>query len=354
VPAAPDGTGADAGAPTRRGVEAEQPGPRLWGRHTLLSLVLTLLALGVMLAFVDLDAVWGELKRCNKGLALLGMLSHYATYYVRGARWRRTLRHLHKRAGYWFFTLLVFFYNFVDNVVPAKLGDVYGAHLARINLGVRRSAALGSIVFVRMLDAWLVLVLAAICSSVLFHSELPDSVVWALVFGVVIAAAATAILISATLLKKISIGWLPEIVRKSIDSFRSGMLPRPREFATIAAMTLAIWALESLWMWLLVLAFGVDLGFYQVLFVTMIPILASAFPLTPSGAGVVELSLFGCLRALSVDSTLAVSITVLNRFIDYWLHIALGMAVWALRERLGMRTWREVPLEAEPDPRPAA
>jgi uncharacterized protein (TIRG00374 family) len=189
---------------------------------------------------------------------------------------------------------------------------------------------------------------------VLFHSELPDSVVWALVFGVVIAAAATAILISATLLKKISIGWLPEIVRKSIDSFRSGMLPRPREFATIAAMTLAIWVLESLWMWLLVLAFGVDLGFYQVLFVTMIPILASAFPLTPSGAGVVELSLFGCLRALSVDSTLAVSITVLNRFIDYWLHIALGMAVWALRERLGMRTWREVPLEAEPDPRPAA
>jgi uncharacterized protein (TIRG00374 family) len=276
---------------------------------------------------------------------LLGLLAHYATYYLRGARWRRTLRHLHKRAGYWFFTLMVFFYNFVDNIVPAKLGDVYAAHLARINLGVRRSAALGSIVFVRMIDAWLVLGLAALSSSLLFHQHLPDSVVWALAFGLVIAGAATAILLTSILMQKTSVSWVPELVRKALESFRSGMLPRPRELATIAGMTLAIWALESLWMWLLLAAFGVDLDVYQVLFVTMIPILASAFPLTPSGAGVVELSLFGCLRALGVESTLAVSITVLNRFIDYWLHIALGLGVWGLRERLGLRTWREVSLD---------
>jgi uncharacterized protein (TIRG00374 family) len=74
----------------------------------------------------------------------------------------------------------------------------------------------------------------------------------------------------------------------------------------------------------------------------MVPLLATAFPLTPSGTGVVELTLFGCLRAVGVASTLAVSITVVNRFIDYWLHIGLGMIVWALRGRLGLRTWREV------------
>ena len=337
-----------AGAP-----EAEAPTPRLWGRHTWLSLALTVLVLGVMLAFVDVQAMRVELKRCSKGLALLGLLAHYATYYVRGARWRRTLRHLHKRAGYWFFALLNFFYNFVDNVVPAKLGDVYGAHLARINLGVRRSAALGSIVFLRMLDAWLVLVLAALSSFELFRRELPESVVWALVLGLAIAAAATAVLLVSALLRRVQLAWLPEIVRHSIDSFRAGMLPRPREFATIAAMTIGIWALESLWMWLLLRAFGIELGPAQVLFVTMIPILATAFPLTPSGAGVVELSLFGCLRALSVESTLAVSITVLNRFIDYWLHIALGLGVWTLREQLGLRTWREVPLDPGPLARPS-
>jgi uncharacterized protein (TIRG00374 family) len=76
----------------------------------------------------------------------------------------------------------------------------------------------------------------------------------------------------------------------------------------------------------------------------MIPLLATAFPLTPSGAGVVELSLYGSLRAVGAEVGLATSITVMNRLIDYWLHILLGIVAWATRERLGLRTWREVPL----------
>jgi hypothetical protein len=33
---------------------------------------------------------------------------------------------------------------------------------------------------------------------------------------------------------------------------------------------------------------------------------------------------------------------VVNRFIDYWLHIGLGLLVWAMRERLGIRAVRDV------------
>jgi hypothetical protein len=41
----------------------------------------------------------------------------------------------------------------------------------------------------------------------------------------------------------------------------------------------------------------------------------------------------------------AVSITVVNRFIDYWLHIGSGVVVWGVRRKLGLRSWREVPLD---------
>jgi uncharacterized membrane protein YbhN (UPF0104 family) len=70
--------------------------------------------------------------------------------------------------------------------------------------------------------------------------------------------------------------------------------------------------------------------------------------LTPSGAGVVELTFFGCLRVLGVASPLAASFTVLNRFFDYWLHIVLGLVTWAMRKKLNLRTWREVPIEGAP------
>jgi len=164
------------------------------------------------------------------------------------------------------------------------------------------------------------------------------------VLGGIVAVAATLLILTFAMLKKLAPERLPEAVRRRITSFQTGMWPRNRELATIAGLTVLIWVLETLWILLLALAFGITLGPAQLLFLTMIPLLATAFPLTPSGAGVVELSLYGCLRALDVSATLAASVTVLNRFIDYWLHIALGVVAWAFRKRLGLRTWREVPV----------
>jgi uncharacterized protein (TIRG00374 family) len=170
-------------------------------------------------------------------------------------------------------------------------------------------------------------------------------VVWSLILGGIIAGGASLVLVTFAVAHKLPEHWIPQAVRTRIASFHTGMLPRPREFLTIVVLTAVIWTLETLWLLLLARAFGVQLGVAQVVFLTMIPLLASTFPLTPSGAGVVELSLVGCLSALGVSGAVATSITVLNRLLDFWLHIALGLLTWAVRSRLGLRTWREVPLD---------
>jgi uncharacterized protein (TIRG00374 family) len=123
-------------------------------------------------------------------------------------------------------------------------------------------------------------------------------------------------------------------------AFHGSMLPPRREALPIAASTALVWLLETAWMLALLAAFGVRPTAPELLFVTMLPLVASAFPLTPSGAGVVELALFGCLRIAGVPAPLAASITVLNRFVDYWLHIGLGILAWGIRGRIGLRTWR--------------
>jgi len=60
---------------------------------------------------------------------------------------------------------------------------------------------------------------------------------------------------------------------------------------------------------------------------------------------VVEITLFSCLRVVGVTSPIAASLTVVNRFIDYALHIALGVLTWSIRRVIGLRTWRDVPLK---------
>mgnify|MGYP001143168799 CR=1 FL=1 len=57
--------------------------------------------------------------------------------------------------------------------------------------------------------------------------------------------------------------------------------------------------------------------------------------------GVVELTMFSCLRLVGAASPLASSITLLNRFLDYWLHIGLGILMWLFRKHLKLRTWME-------------
>jgi len=131
-----------------------------------------------------------------------------------------------------------------------------------------------------------------------------------------------------------------------IESFQIGMWPQPNRLIPIAFYTAVIWALEAIWIWFLVMAFGSKPGLVEILFLTMIPLLASAFPFTPSGTGVVELTLFSCLRVVGVTSPVAASITVVNRFIDYWLHIGLGLLVFSIRRVFNLHTWREVPMEA--------
>jgi uncharacterized protein (TIRG00374 family) len=325
---------------------AERDAPALWGWHTIASIVITAAVFILLVSYVDLAQVWREVIATDKALLVLAAISHYATYPVRGARWKRCLNHVPLRCGNARFGLLVFFYNFVDNMVPAKLGDVYASHLARINCGIRRSAALGSIVFLRMVDAWMVLILAAAASWYLFSTAFPRPVAWALVIAFLIAIATTAVIVVFLVLKRSLPAWIPETVRQRISAFHTGMLPDPKEIVPLLFLTTVIWGMETMWLFLLARAFTVNLDAGEALFLTMIPVIVTAFPLTPSGAGAVELTLFGCLRLVGVAAPLAVSLTVVNRFIDFWLHIVLGALAWVFRRAIGLRTWKDKPVES--------
>jgi uncharacterized protein (TIRG00374 family) len=319
--------------------------PKLWSWPTYLSIAIAMGILASAAAMVDFRQIWHQIAACDKRFIALGALAHYATYLVRGMRWRRCLAHLPVSAGNGKFALLVFFYNFVDNLVPAKMGDVYAAHLARINFRIRRSAALGSIVFLRMIDAWIILVLASLASWMLFAARLPRAVIWSLVAGGIIAVGATSIMLVFFLFKKRLPGWLPQKVQQMVHAFQSTMWPRSGQLLPIGILTIFIWALETLWIFFLLLAFDLQTSPVEAVFLTMIPLLASTFPITPSGAGVVEITLYSCLKVVGVTSPVAGSLTVVNRLVDYWLHIVLGMLIWALRRVLGLRTWRDVPLK---------
>jgi uncharacterized protein (TIRG00374 family) len=340
-PRVPDtGRSGDAVAP--KPIEDDsKPFPSLWRWETFLSLGFTGALLGFLAMQVDFESLWHDLAQSDKSYVMLGMLAHYATYPVRGLRWRRSLGTLVEGIPATTFGIIVFFYNAVDNVVPAKLGDLYAAHLARLNFRIRRSSALGSIVFLRLIDAWIVFLLAGVSAWFVFAEHLPETVAWVLGGGLALALIVTLASIAVLLLRHATPTWMPDRINEMIKAFHDTMWPARKDWGPIMAYTAIIWSLETLWIYSLLTAFGVSLSLPELIFVTQIPLLASAFPLTPSGAGAVEITFYGCMKLLAVPASLAASITVLNRVIDYWLHSVLGALVWVFRGPLGIYSLRE-------------
>lgn len=317
------------------------PLPLRW--PTLVSMAVAVGILAVLVSALGVRAVGKELAGCAWGWVLAGAGVHYATYPVRGYRWACCLRHATATGGVWRFTLVVFFHNFVDNVVPAKLGDLYGAHLAFINCGVQRSVALGSLVFLRILDAWVILG-AATASAVSFSTaRLPPVVHWTLGGGAAVALLASTAVLLLFLIRRAPANWPGKRLRRILDLVRVGVLPRSRERLPVAGLTLLVWGMEMGCMALMAKGFGLGLGPAEAAFVTAMPAIASSFPFTPGGVGVVDLTLLGSLKVLGVAGLLAVSLTLVNRFFDYWIHLAAGVLIWAARGWLGFRTWRDVP-----------
>src|SRR5262249_49409360 len=222
------------------------------------------------------------------------------------------------------------------------LAEVYAAHLAWINCGVRRSTAMGALIFLRMLDAWVVLLLAVLASWWLFATSLPRAVLWSLLLGVCVAGGGTLVPLTFMLSKMVLPTWIPARGQQMIRAFHIGMCPPSSQLGFIIVLTGLIWGLESVWTVSLAAAFGVKVRLMQGIFLTMIPLLATALPLTPSGVGVVEVTMYSCLRLLDVSTATAVSLTVVHRLIDYWLHIGVGALLWAFRRPIGLRTWLEV------------
>src|SRR5262249_26896374 len=217
-------------------LEANYEEVRLWHWPTLMSLVTTLVILLGLGAMLDIQETWRQVVACDKTLMVLGGLAHYVTYVVRGYRWQRCLAHVsspcHRRMS----RLLTCFASGLDHVAPGKLADVYAAHLVRINCGVRRSTAMGALVFLRMVDAWVVLLLAALASWWLFALRLPRAVLWSLLLGVCVAGGGTTSLFLFMVSKNVLPPPVPAPGPQTVPAFHLGMRAPSTPFQLITAL----------------------------------------------------------------------------------------------------------------------
>jgi uncharacterized protein (TIRG00374 family) len=286
-------------------------------------------------------------------LLLLAVALATATFPLRTIRWRLILRDAEGRGfawlPLWHATAIGFMAN---NLLPARAGEVARAYVARRQLPVRFTTALGSVGVERVFDALVMLALMAIAIAA------PGFPAATLVQGRSLSGLASgaaalfgAILIFALLVVHRPAPWLalvgrvthrllPPRVADRLTHWAEGIvdglavLKSPARFAGVVAWSLVLWGVNAAAFAVCFRAFGLDVPLEAALLLQGIIGFGVAVPSTPGFVGVFEAATRVTLAIYAVDPSRAVSYA-LTYHLTTFLPITL-LGLWSL-SRLHLR-----------------
>src|SRR4051794_32490187 len=132
----------------------------------ILGIAISVFAIWVLIRSVDLAAAWTVLRTASPAWIAVMLVTTTVDIGARGARWRALLAPIsplpYRRVlGYTYIGYLA------NNVLPARLGELYRSHALGEGEGVSRTTVLGTVVVERVVDTVMVVAIAALAVVVL-------------------------------------------------------------------------------------------------------------------------------------------------------------------------------------------
>lgn len=341
--------------------------PRTW-----ISFALAIAIIGfVFRGFnIDIAKTWAYMRGADPALMLGGLGVFYLTFPMRAYRWRMLLRNADvpimvgqqpaaagtfpakpgKRTYYswasmWALMEYIFLSWFANCVVPAKLGDAYRGYLLKRNGQVSFSATLGTIFAERLLDMLGLFTLLVLSGWFVFGTHLPPATNGIFVSGLVLVAIILVGLAGMRWFSPYLRRLMPQRLLGIYSTFEDAALRsfQPRFLPALTLLTGAVWLLEGLRLFFVIEALGpqgLHLSLPVIIFVALASSLLTAIPLTPAGLGVVEGAITAVLLALPVAAgsqpvsrDLALAVTFLDRAINFWSIVVIGLLLYLFSKR---------------------
>lgn len=321
-----------------------------WKTVASFALAFLILALVVSRAGFDPSKIWNRIHNATWGYFFAGFAVYYLTFPLRALRWRVLLANAYRDthsesvadmhlSG---LTEIIFISWFVNCVVPAKLGDLYRAYLAKLWQHISWVKTIGTVVAERIVD---ILVLAALLGGsglIAFHSHL-GKIKWILIFGLVLAVMGIVIL---TLMKQLSPFIRRLVPVKYVDryaAFEEGTLHSLRRLPLVFGMTVPIWLLEGFRIQFMFLALHISVAsitsvpYAAMLFFALGTAVLTTIPATPGGLGIVQSGLAGVMIFLGLSKNTAGAVVVMDSLLSYWSVAIVGFVVYLVSKRSHFR-----------------
>jgi len=289
------------------------------------------------------DFNWGLVVRlvgqADIGFLALAFVAYYATFPLRGFRWRYVLQRSGLQVGFRDATEILFLSWFVNCLVPAKLGDLYRAYLLRANYAASISRTVGTVFIERIADIIIIATMALSAGYWSFRGRSRPDIDALFLIGFAIAVVLILLLIGLRLYGARIGRWLPVRIGELWERFQEGSTGAlsARSVPVVLALTVAIWALEGARLYFVVRALDlpeVGLGISSSIFVALAAALLTAIPLTPAGFGFVEAGIIGVLSIYGVTREPAAAVALVDRGLTIVTVIIVGGILYAFSSKV--------------------
>jgi glycosyltransferase 2 family protein len=317
---------------------------RLLNVRTIGSLLFGLLLLYFLARIIFGDNFdWREVGRlvaqADVGFLAMAFVAYYATFPLRGFRWKYVLARSGVSVRFRDATEILFLSWFVNCLVPAKLGDLYRAYLLRANYAASISRTVGTVFIERIADLIVIAALALSAGYWSFRGRSRPDIDALFIAGFVIAIGLVLLLVALRLFGAHISRWLPTRIGELWDRFHEGSTGAlsARSVPVVLALTVAIWMLEGARLYFVIRALDlpeVGLGISASVFVALAAALLTAIPLTPAGFGFVEAGIIGVLAIYGVTREPAAAVALVDRGLTIVTVIILGGILYAFSDKV--------------------
>jgi uncharacterized protein (TIRG00374 family) len=291
---------------------------------SVVGIALSIALLWWTLRGVSLAMVWAELARSNLWLFLASSIAATLIFPLRAIRWRVILEPVapHLTLGPLWRSIAIG--GMVNNLVPARAGEIARAYALTKETSVSFASALASLAVDRLFD---MVVLLGLGVAALLDPSFPrgariagqtlgDLAQGSIVLVVILVGGLYALAIFPSQLvrgfeifaRKVSPA-VEERGKSALLRFGEGLsvLRSPGHFLSVLLWTIAHWLMNALAFWLGFKAVGIDLGFSAALFLQMLVAIGVALPSAPGFFGVFEKFATVGLAIYGISATAATS-----------------------------------------------
>jgi uncharacterized protein (TIRG00374 family) len=304
-----------------------------------LGIAISVFAIYVLVNSVNIDAALQVLKTASPAWIAVMFVTALIDIGARGARWRVLLAPIaplpYRRVlGYTYIGYLA------NNVLPARLGELYRSHALGEGEGVSRPTVLGTVVVERVVDTVMVVAIAAIAVLVLsVRGVMTSAVLLGLAFvallvivlglGIVAHRLPGADRVTAIIARRPR---LLELARRLRDGL--AVAQHPRVVALALVFSALAWTASTATFLVAGQAVGVQLSVAQAALITSGVALVSIVPSGPGYVGTFELTVVAIADGLGIPRDPAFALGLLVHIVVLLITSVGGViAMLALRRR---------------------